>query len=153
MRVADLLGLLLTLARTRITGLVGSVVRAAGGAAQPCRPDRGRVRARCERKRQQGHYGRGQQHFPGTHRYLLLVDGRLAVLVRDPHGPDRPAPPRAPPPPVVVPAAYLSASGRQPAVLWAFSSGTKARHPGEGRGEGRSARRGFHAPAGLGAAR
>src|SRR5262249_12955511 len=109
-RIADRLRLLLTLPSTRIAGMVGGVVRAAGRRAQPRCPDLGAAGARRERKRQQGHHGRGQQHFPGTHRYLLLVDGRLAVLVRDPHGPDPCGDPVSSAALGGIPAAYLSAS-------------------------------------------
>src|SRR5262249_34461351 len=136
--------------RTRIAGLVGAVVRAAGGAAQPLRPDLGGARARRERKGQQGHHGRGQQHFPGTHRCLLLVDGRLAVLVRDPHGPDLSDATAKPRRPGGQPAAYLGPSGRKRSVLWGLAARRRRTPTPEQRPRGAKEipRRGFHTPAG-----
>src|ERR1700687_6203619 len=78
-------------------------VRAAGGLAHSRGLEPHRAGARRERER---HHGRGHEHFPRTHRRLLLVDELPAALARDPHGPDLFSGP------VVILAAYLSPSGR-----------------------------------------
>src|SRR5574342_256302 len=94
-------------------------VRPAGGLADRCGSEARRTGARRERERQQGHHGRGHEHFSGTHHYCLLWLMNVPLPWSEtPMAPPRPAPRRPVPPPVVIPAAYLSPSGRDTVVVW-----------------------------------